>query len=80
MDYPEVHEMSNLKIGLLKTNVPPCQDGISKAAFSPVFRADVLEVRYARTTGCGLAEWAFLNSPDAFRHPTCLWAYLLVKK
>jgi len=55
MDYPEVHEMSNLKIGLLKTNVPPCQDGISKAAFSAVFRAHVLEVRYARTTGCGLA-------------------------
>jgi hypothetical protein len=34
--------------GLLKTNVPPYQDGINKAAFFPVFRAHVLEVRSAQ--------------------------------
>ncbi len=35
------------------------------AAFSPFFRAHVLEVRGAGKTGCGLAGQTFLNRPDA---------------
>ena len=72
-------------MGLLKTNGPPFQDGIGKAAFSPVFRAHVLvlEVRSARKqrsplTGYSKPNWGlagriFLSRSETYGIQYVYW-------